>query len=414
MANVVTHPHLQVGFHPGPVGHSPSPLGFGFGLSTTGMVQSWPSAAPHIQPSPWTASPQPSQAPLRAKRRHEPEDEDRDERMDRSPTPERPRRAVPKRVRMTPTIIPSVGKEQQHTAKGSKSPSQNEESDVDVGFLLATLPPQSLLPLLTSLISAQPALKPTILSLIPRPTLDAALQGLANSAQKLKDAYPYSTSLFSQPVHSSLSNPGGFGSSRSSTASFSAGFGFGARPVGGFGLASSSASNGGMREEYIVSRLRPHIQEFVSACLSYLPYFSTAAPSEPASSSRSQAAQSHASALRQQHKDKLHPTETYLFLAALTSHILSQPPLTQASLAPMLASRLAVEWKAWVDRVDDTVNRQGGMFGRETVQTWERGLDEFAQAKDNGMEVMKDIRDRWVSKVGWLVGRQPVHPMEEL
>ena len=138
MANVVTHPHLQVGFHPGPVGHSPSPLGFGFGLSTTGMVQSWPSAAPHIQPSPWTTSPQPSQVQVRSKRRHEPEDEERDERMDRSPTPERPRRAVPKRVRMTPTTISSVGKEQQHTAKGHKPPSQNEESDVDVGFLLGT------------------------------------------------------------------------------------------------------------------------------------------------------------------------------------------------------------------------------------------------------------------------------------
>ncbi|KAI1793822.1 hypothetical protein LXA43DRAFT_916228 [Ganoderma leucocontextum] len=411
MANVVTHPHLQVGFHPGPVGHSPSPLGFGFGLSTTGMVPTWPSPAPHTQPSHWAASPQASQAPLRAKRRHEPEDED--ERMDRSPTPERPKRAVPKRARITPVAVPSAGKEQQHTAKGNKPPSQSEESDVDVGFLLATLPPQSLLPLLTSLLSAQPSLKPTILSLIPRPTLDAALQGLANSAQKLKDAYPYSNSLFSPLAPSSFGNAGGFGSSRTSTASFSAGFGFGARPVG-FGSASSSAPNGGMREEYIVSRLRPHIQDFVSACLSYLPYFSIAAISEPASSSRSQAAQSHASALRQQHRDKLHPTETYLFLAALTSHILAQPPLSQASLAPMLASRLAVEWKAWVDRVDETVNRDGGMFGRETVTTWERGLDEFAHAKDHGMEMMKDIRDGWVSKVGWLVGRQPVHPMDEL
>ncbi len=280
----------------------------------------------------------------------------------------------------------------------------------------ATLPPQSLLPLLASLLSAQPSLKPTILSLIPRPTLDAALQGLANSAQKLKDAYPYSNSPFSQPTPSSFGGPGGFGSSRSPAASFSAGFGFGARPLGGtgFGSAPSSAPNCGMRDEYIVSRLRPHIQDFVSACFSYLPYFSIAASSEPLSSSRSQAAQSHASALRQQHKDKLHPTETYLFLAALTSHILAQPPLTQASLGPMLASRLALEWKAWIDRVDETVNREGGMFGRETVQTWARGLDEFAQAKDNGMEVMKDIRDRWVSKVGWLVGRQPVHAMEEL
>ena len=166
-----------------------------------------------------------------------------------------------------------------------------------------------------------------------------------------------------------------------------------------------------MRDEYIVNRLQPHIQEFVSACTSYLPYFSNISASEPASSAKSQTTQTHAAALRQQHKDKLHPTETYLFLAALTSHILSQPPLAQASLAPFLVERLDKEWKAWVDHVDEHVNRQGGMFGRETVASWERGLDEFAQAKDHGMEMMKGIRDRWVSKVGWLVGRQP---MEEL
>ena len=79
----------------------------------------------------------------------------------------------------------------------------------------------------------------------------------------------------------------------------------------------------------------------------------------------------------------------------------------------MLASRLAEEWKAWVDHVDASVNMHGGMFGRETVQTWERGLDEFAQAKGNGMEVMREIRDEWVGKVGWLVGRMG-QPMEEL
>ncbi|KAI0715336.1 hypothetical protein C8Q76DRAFT_768320 [Earliella scabrosa] len=412
MANVVTHPHLQVGFHPGPVGHSPSPLGFGFGLTQPSMMQGWPTA-PHAQPPSWGFPPQNTQPPTRlAKRRHEPEDEDRDERMDRSPTPERPKRAVPKRARTTPTATAAIGKEQQ-TSKENKPPTASDESDVDVGFLLASLPPQSLLPLVTSLLSAHPALKPAILSLIPRPTLDAALQGLANSAQKLKDAYPYSNSPFPQTGASPWSSTGGFGSNRTS-ASFSTGFGFGARPAGGAGFGSALSPpppGAGMRDEYIVNRLQPHIQEFVSACTSYLPYFSNMSASEPASSAKSQTTQTHAAALRQQHKDKLHPTETYLFLAALTSHILSQPPLAQASLAPFLVERLDKEWKAWVDHVDEHVNRQGGMFGRETVATWERGLDEFAQAKDHGMEMMKGIRDRWVSKVGWLVGRQP---MEEL
>lgn len=135
MANVVTHPHLQVGFHPGPVGHSPSPLGFGFGLSQPSMMQGWP-AATHAQPPSWGFNAQSLQPATRVtKRRHEPEEEDRDERMDRSPTPERPKRAAPKRARTTPAALATVGKEQQ-TAKENKPPSQNEESDVDVGFLL--------------------------------------------------------------------------------------------------------------------------------------------------------------------------------------------------------------------------------------------------------------------------------------
>ncbi len=167
-----------------------------------------------------------------------------------------------------------------------------------------------------------------------------------------------------------------------------------------------------MRDEYIISRLQPHIQDFVSACTSFLPYFSNVRSMDHASSAKSHTTQTHAAALRQQHKDKLHPTETYLFLSALTSHILNQPPLAQASLAPLLVERLIKEWMAWVDHVDEFVNRQSGMFGREAVATWERGLDEFAaQAKEYGMEMMKGVRDRWVAKVGWLVGRQP---MEEL
>ena len=164
-----------------------------------------------------------------------------------------------------------------------------------------------------------------------------------------------------------------------------------------------------MRDEYIVTRLKPHIEEFVAACTSYLPYFSfsTASEADPAMSSKAHTTQTHAVTLRQQHKDKLHPIETYQFLAALTSHILSQPPLTQASLVEHLAKRLQTEWEAWVDRVDEAVNRQGGMFGRDTVSMWERGLDEFAQAKDQ-WQFMKGVRDRWVSKVGWLVSRQPM------
>jgi hypothetical protein len=109
------------------------------------------------------------------------------------------------------------------------------------------------------------------------------------------------------------------------------------------------------------------------------------------------------------HKDKFHPSEAYSFLEALTEHLFSQPQLAQAQLAPLLLPRLSEEWKAWVSRVDVTVNRDGGMFGNDVVRSWERGLDRFADARDaEGVEVMRSVRDLWVSKVGWLVGRQPM------
>lgn len=146
-----------------------------------------------------------------------------------------------------------------------------------------------------------------------------------------------------------------------------------------------------MRDEYILSRLRPHISEYVSACFSYLPYFSYLPSSNP-----------H----HQQSQAKSHPSETFIILSAVISHILSQPPLTQDSLIPAILPRLQQEWNAWVDQLDDVVNRRAGMFGGETVKSWERTLDELAQAKGNGLEVFRQIRDTWVSKVGWLVGRQ--------
>jgi len=253
----------------------------------------------------------------------------------------------------------------------------------------ASLPPQSLLPLLTSLLDAQPSLKSTIIPLIPRPTLETAIQALNMSAKKLRDAYPYSNvTSFSQPGLSPTS------------------FGFGS----GFG----NRSNGGMRESYILSRLRPHITEFVAACMSYLPYFSYIPVSSmpPPSNVSSPQPPSHTLAIQTQHKDGCHPSETFLFLSALTNHVFSQPPLSQSSLEPLLSPRLSEEWKAWVNRVDDMVNRQGGMFGSETVRGWERGLDEFAEHKgSDGWGFMREVRDTWVAKVGWLVGRVG-HAME--
>ncbi|KAG6885861.1 hypothetical protein C0993_008824 [Termitomyces sp. T159_Od127] len=339
------------------------------------------------------------------KRRHDVEDDSftgRDASMDRSPTPERPKRAAPKRARVLPQT--DASSKEDAGFKENKAPSGTDGLDVDVGVLLgessiflahvvscaiviASLPAQSLLPLLTSLLDAQPSLKATILRLIPRPTLETAIQALAQSAKKLREAYPYSSApSFAQP-------------------SFSTSFGFG-RPANTNTPTFPSHNTGGMRDSYVISRLRPHIAEFVAACFSYLPYFS----SLPAAS---HSLSSNTTALQSLHKDKSHPSETFSFLCALTNHILSQPALAQSELVPQLFPRLSEEWKAWVLRVDEIVNRSGGMFGSETVQQWGRALDEMADAKVvDGSDVMRRTRDLWVLKVGWLIGRT-AHVMDE-
>ncbi|KAI0080322.1 hypothetical protein K474DRAFT_1590181 [Panus rudis PR-1116 ss-1] len=399
MANVITHPHPQIGFHTNPMHHKPSALGFGFGMSSSPSVSSWPTTPVHTPQSPWPHSHHATQpAPLRSsKRRYEAEDESeesgrlpRDVAMDRSPTPERPKRAAPKRARTSPAVA-TVQKD----AKNEKGDSTAESTDVDVGVLLANLPPQSLLPLLNSLLTAQPSLKSTVLSLIPRPSLNAATEAVMNASRKLLDAYPYS-------------NP-------SNSFGASSGFGFGRSTQTSTYGPSRQSHTGGMREEYVLSRLQPHIAEFTSACISYLPYFSyvqSSSLSQPSSKDTQQHHQSasHASALQTLHKDKTHPSESFRFLQVIMDQILSQPPLTRTALLPSILPRLVEEWRAWIAQVDEVVNRQGGMFGQETVRAWERSLDEYAQ-KGEGLEVMREIRDCWVAKVGWLVGRQA---MEEL
>ena len=237
------------------------------------------------------------------------------------------------------------------------------------------------MPLLNSLLNVQPCLKTIILSLIPRPSLETAIQALGQSSKKLRDAYPYSN-----PSSISFSGP-------------STTFGFG-KPSHSHNQPTFASTNTGMRDSYVISRLRPHIAEFVSTCLSYLPYFSSLPTPEQRPADQPSLAHSHP-------RGKSSPTETFLFLAAITNHVISHPPLTQSSLGPLLLPRLCEEWMAWIQKVDETVNRQGGMFGSETVESWIRGLDEMAGSKmgEGGENMMGAVRDLWVSKVGWMVGR---------
>ncbi|KAG5221632.1 Tethering factor for nuclear proteasome STS [Salix suchowensis] len=327
------------------------------------------------------------------KRRHD--SEENDETMDRSPTPERPKRII---KRLKPTVAQEPAP-QEKESKENKAPVQDDDNDVDVGLLLGEYA------------GVNPSLKSLILPLIPRPTMETAIQALAASAKKLRDAYPYH-------------NPSTFTPSQQPAAALGFGFGLSASNRTGMIRAYQSQPSiadasdtvpstnlGGMRESYVLSRLAPHINDFVAVAVAYLPYFSYIARVGPATST----SQSHSIALQALQKDKTHPSESFAFLSSLTTHVLSQPELTLTALLPQILPRIAQEWKAWVERVDEIVNRQRGMFGRDTVLQWERTLDEYATAKGpEEVQIFRDIRDQWIVKVGWLVGRRLPQQMVEV
>lgn len=146
MAHVAFSPHPQFGFpKERPMSDSPAALGFGF-------TSSWnPSSFSHHHSPSITASPAARQqfashmnsnvsvTRPNNKRRHEDEDDNdgrgvRDQSMDRSPTPERRRAAMPKRSRVEPS---SSDKNGNASSKESKA-----EQQVDVGVLLGRLIPR--------------------------------------------------------------------------------------------------------------------------------------------------------------------------------------------------------------------------------------------------------------------------------
>ncbi|THV07700.1 hypothetical protein K435DRAFT_265890 [Dendrothele bispora CBS 962.96] len=384
MANVLPS---SIGFHSRP--HKDAPT-FGFGLSPSMNPTQWPSSVPIYQPTPFnqfTSNSNHSSTIRSQKRRHDSEDgsENSQDAMDRSPTPDRPKRGLAKRARISPNPSETSAKDE----KGSKEDriQSRSEQDIDVGVLLARLPPQTLLPILTALIEKHPTIKHEILPLIPAPTVEIALQVLAAAAKKLREAYPHSNATpFQSP------NPLSFG------------FGFSSPSTSMQPNMNSQVQNTGMRDSYVLSRIRPALAEFVSAFSTYMPYFSIL-------ESYSIRPSSHASRPAQ-----LHPHETFQFLSAVTTHVCSQPLLVQSALESDLQARLAAEWNAWVGKLDTIVNHEAGMFGSEMASSWIRQLDNYADSTTSSSWVVtmfKNVRDNFVMRVGWLVQRTHQYRMEE-
>ncbi|EJU01193.1 hypothetical protein DACRYDRAFT_22939 [Dacryopinax primogenitus] len=337
-----------------------------------------PSTFSHPHPNNVTS---PSRWNSPAKRKHEGADDYPDDEHREQDSTQR-RIAGGKRVkRGDDTIKPN---ESDRQAIPGSMEVKNEMEDVDVGVLLASVPQSSLLPLLNALINDNPSLKPKVISLMPRPSIGAVTAALGAAYQKVQAAYPYSSST---PTFSG----GGFGMSFQPIAPSSFGFG------SAFGTPLSLQASGLQqpRDSFARARLRQPLAEFVTTVLSYLPYFSLT----PATSASSVSASS---------KQQPHAGETFTYLHQAAQYALQLLPLFGPPTPPPadlvdLIQRLHTEVTAWSQAVAVHVNKNGGMFGSDMVQTWSRGLDELAQL---GGEQWGQLRDEWVQQCGWLIGRR--------
>jgi hypothetical protein len=134
MAGIITP---QFGFRNATVEHSPSPLSFGFGLSSAAAVPGWQPVGMHTNSFSAAPSTIGSSQKSAQKRRHR--DADDDELMERSPTPERRSVRPVKQLRVRP--LERRDEDSGEGGKGSKDGVQTlmSESEVDVGMLLGEL-----------------------------------------------------------------------------------------------------------------------------------------------------------------------------------------------------------------------------------------------------------------------------------
>lgn len=106
-----------------------SKSGFGFGLAQNHPRSQYGSPVPNVATSSSYENASPARATKRRLEVDHRDEQDRDDSMDRSPTPERPKRAAPKRAK----VAPAVDKD----GKADKdSEGRRNANDIDIGMLL--------------------------------------------------------------------------------------------------------------------------------------------------------------------------------------------------------------------------------------------------------------------------------------
>ena len=230
-----------------------------------------------------------------------------------------------------------------------------------------------------------PQINPTQLSLIPCPTAETTRDAILDAVKKLREAVPYSATL-SSSFPSTPQIPGT--PTSSSGNSLGLGFAFGAATSSTSGFAFEAASvrpspTPQQRDSYVLNRLRPAVQAFTATVGSYLPYFSLVPVPVTLASLQQRNRQPQRSQVNS--KPPSH-SETFTVLSTLTSSLLTLPLAAAQALNQQsdLHSRVVTEWKAWLHSLDNHVNLEGEIFGREMAQSWLTALEAFSVGKPAG------------------------------
>lgn len=163
-----------------------------------------------------------------------------------------------------------------------------------------------------------------------------------------------------------------------------------------------------LRPDYIFSRVRLPLEEYVSEAKRYLSLF---VPAQQPTGTLSE--------------DNLaHPSTAFQFLHALTSSLLrlestlpsaaSASTPTSASSNPLANHLVPLTLNAWhlfLTRLSSAINTQGRVLPTSLVQSWFDQVDALATSSLLGgdrtsqvRKAMEGVRERMRREVGWLVG----------
>lgn len=248
----------------------------------------------------------------------------------------------------------------------------------DLGKALASLDKPALLDVFSRLLTTQPALAPLISTLLPTPSLSTVLSTLAALERGITAA----------------------------------------TPTGAF-----------VRPEYVWSRVRVAVEEFVTEARRFINLFVPTTP-PPAGHTVTEA-------------DLSHPSTCFEFLEALTRALLrleaslpagssvptglgTLPSLSSSSSNPLAAHLVPLTLNAWhtfLTRLSAAVQSDGKVLPNSLVQSWFDRLDALAAESvrdrvfggggghggpSSVRRAMEGVRDRAKRELGWLVGLKGV------